>query len=91
MIRTPYIGMVNLIAGRQVAPELIQDAFTPEAVETEVRRLLESETARAKPKAGWPKYGRKWAPAAPSNALRIFLRGCCKLSSRATGKDCWVS
>ena len=34
MIRTPFIGMVNLIAGRRVVPELIQDAFTPEAVGT---------------------------------------------------------
>ena len=28
--------MVNLIGGRLVVPELIQDAFTPEAVEKEV-------------------------------------------------------
>ena len=48
MIRTPFIGMVNLIAGRQVAPELIQDAFTPQAVEAEVRRLLESDEARGR-------------------------------------------
>jgi lipid-A-disaccharide synthase len=52
MIRTPFIGMVNLIAGKRVVPELIQDAFTPEAVETEVRKLLESESARAEAKAG---------------------------------------
>jgi lipid-A-disaccharide synthase len=51
MIRTPFIGMVNLIAGRRVVPELIQDAFTPEAVEGEVRKLLESESARAEAKA----------------------------------------
>jgi len=52
MIRTPFIGMVNLIAGKRVVPELIQDAFTPEAVEAEVRKLLESESARAEAKAG---------------------------------------
>ena len=52
MIRTPFIGMVNLIAGKCVVPELIQDAFTPEAVEAEVRKLLESESARAEAKAG---------------------------------------
>lgn len=46
MIRTPFIGMVNLIAGRAVVPELIQDDFTPRKVETEVRRLLESGAAR---------------------------------------------
>ena len=32
MIRTPFISMVNLIAGQRVAPELIQDNFTPAAV-----------------------------------------------------------
>jgi lipid-A-disaccharide synthase len=52
MIRTPFIGMVNLIADKRVVPELIQDAFTPEAVEAEVRKLLESEPARAEAKAG---------------------------------------
>jgi lipid-A-disaccharide synthase len=51
MIRTPFIGMVNLIAGKRVVPELIQDAFTPEAVEAEVRKLLESESARVEAKA----------------------------------------
>jgi lipid-A-disaccharide synthase len=51
MIRTPFIGMVNLIAGRQIVPELIQDAFTPEAVEAQVRKLLESEPARTEMKA----------------------------------------
>ena len=29
LIRTPFIGMVNLIAGREVAPELIQDGSLP--------------------------------------------------------------
>jgi len=42
MIRTPFFSMVNLIAGRRVVTELIQDDFTPEAVESEVRRLLDS-------------------------------------------------
>jgi lipid-A-disaccharide synthase len=52
MIRTPHIGMVNLIAGRGLAPELIQDRFTPEAVANEVRHLLESATAREEMKTG---------------------------------------
>jgi lipid-A-disaccharide synthase len=52
MIRTPHIGMVNLIAGRSLAPELIQDRFTPNAVADEVRRLLESATAREEMKTG---------------------------------------
>ena len=34
------VGMVNLIAGRRIAPELVQDAFTAEAVRDEVVRFL---------------------------------------------------
>ena len=34
------VGMVNLIAGRRVVPELVQDAFTAAAVSTEVVRFL---------------------------------------------------
>ena len=35
------VGMVNLIAGRRVAPELVQDALTAEAVSAEVVALLQ--------------------------------------------------
>ncbi len=52
MLRTSDIGMVNLIAGRRVAPELVQDEFTAEAVERETRRLLESSSAREEARAG---------------------------------------
>jgi lipid-A-disaccharide synthase len=62
MIRTPFIGMVNLIAGKRVVPELIQDAFTAEAVEIEVRKLLESESARAEAKAGLAEVRAKLGP-----------------------------
>ncbi len=34
------VGMVNLIAGRRVVPELVQDAFTAAAVSAEVVRFL---------------------------------------------------
>jgi lipid-A-disaccharide synthase len=33
-------GMVNLVAGRVIVPELIQEAFTPQAVAAEAIRLL---------------------------------------------------
>ena len=39
-------GMVNLVAGEIVAPELIQDGFTPEAVTRETVRFL-TDTAHA--------------------------------------------
>jgi lipid-A-disaccharide synthase len=46
MIRTPFFAMANLIAGRQIVPELIQDGLTARALEAEVRRLLASDAAR---------------------------------------------
>ena len=46
MIHTPFIAMVNLVAGRRVVPELIQDDFTPEAIAAQVRYLLESSDGR---------------------------------------------
>lgn len=52
MIRTPFISMVNLVAGRCVVPELVQERFTVAAVAAEVRRLLESLAAREEMKAG---------------------------------------
>jgi lipid-A-disaccharide synthase len=46
MVRTRDFGMVNLIAGRRVAPELIQQDFTPIKVAAEVGRLLDSPEVR---------------------------------------------
>lgn len=45
-VRVDTYAMVNLVAGRRVVPELIQSAFTPEAVATEAIRLL-TDTAHA--------------------------------------------
>jgi lipid-A-disaccharide synthase len=73
MIRTPFIGMVNLIAGRRICPELIQDDFTPAAVETEVRRLLEVRGARDEIKAGLAEVRAKLGPGgAIERAADIF-------------------
>ena len=46
LIRVPYIGMVNLVAGRRVVPELIQFHATPERITDEARRLLLSTEQR---------------------------------------------
>jgi lipid-A-disaccharide synthase len=40
LVRTKFFSMVNLIAGRRVVPELIQDDFTAERVAEEARKLL---------------------------------------------------
>ena len=46
LIKVPYIGMVNLVAGKSVVPELIQFEATPERVADKARALLESPERR---------------------------------------------
>jgi lipid-A-disaccharide synthase len=73
MVRSPFIAMVNLIAGRRVVPELIQDQFTSEAVVEEVRKLLESSAARDEMKAGLAEVRTKLGPGgAIERAADIF-------------------
>jgi len=75
MVRAPFVGMVNLIAGRIVAAELIQDQFTPAAVEFEARRILNSPEARAKAKADLAEVRAKLGPGgAIERAADIFAR-----------------
>jgi lipid-A-disaccharide synthase len=45
-VRVAHFAMVNLIAGREVVPELIQSRFTPERVASEALSLL-SDAGRA--------------------------------------------
>ena len=47
LVRIPDIALVNIVAGQRVAPELVQDAATPEALAAHVMPLLdESSTER---------------------------------------------
>ena len=51
MVSAPFLSMVNLVAGRKVAAELIQQDMTGERIAAEALRLLEDEGARARMKA----------------------------------------
>jgi lipid-A-disaccharide synthase len=46
LLKVPFVGMPNLIAGRKIVPELLQDNFTSENVARELRPLLEDGPAR---------------------------------------------
>ena len=46
LIRVPFIGLPNLVAGQSVVPELVQFTATPERIADEARRLLESPERR---------------------------------------------
>ncbi|HXP08990.1 MAG TPA: lipid-A-disaccharide synthase [Acidobacteriaceae bacterium] len=47
VVRVAHVGMVNLIAGRRIVPELIQHDFTASKVVEQLRPLLENQEARA--------------------------------------------
>jgi lipid-A-disaccharide synthase len=51
MVSAPFLSMVNLVAGRQIAAELIQHDMTGERIAAEALRLLEDENARQQMKA----------------------------------------
>jgi lipid-A-disaccharide synthase len=51
LVHVDTYAMVNLIAGRRVVPELIQDDFTPEAVAAETLRVLTDPAHAAKVRA----------------------------------------
>ena len=48
LVHTRLFAMVNVLAGKEIVPELIQDAFTPERLVRETERLLASGEAREK-------------------------------------------
>ncbi len=51
LVKLKYFGLPNIIAGRMVAPELMQGELTVDALVTHTRRLLADPQARAEAKA----------------------------------------
>lgn len=47
LLHTKYFALPNLIAGREVVPELLQERATPDGFAQAVMRLLDDEAARA--------------------------------------------
>ncbi|MBD9677099.1 lipid-A-disaccharide synthase [Pseudomonas sp. PDM18] len=49
LVKSPYISLPNLLAGRLLVPELIQDAATPEALATTLLPLLDDGSVQTEP------------------------------------------
>jgi lipid-A-disaccharide synthase len=58
-VRTPFLTMVNLVAGRQIVPELIQDQMTAQRIASEALSLLEDVDARQAMCAGLAEVAKK--------------------------------
>ncbi|QJP10914.1 lipid-A-disaccharide synthase [Pseudomonas multiresinivorans] len=49
LVKSPYISLPNLLAGRLLVPELIQDAATPEALAATLTLLLDDGSVQTEP------------------------------------------
>jgi lipid-A-disaccharide synthase len=58
-LKVDTFGMANLIAGRKVATELIQDFFSPERAASEVARLFNDAEAAEAMRAEWREVKRR--------------------------------
>ncbi|MDR1918154.1 MAG: lipid-A-disaccharide synthase [Tannerellaceae bacterium] len=75
---TPYISLVNLIAGREVVKELFADRFSREAIQAELEQLLHSPACRSRMLSGYEEVihilGQPGASRRTAQGLIRFLR-----------------
>ncbi|BAJ79387.1 lipid-A-disaccharide synthase [Acidiphilium multivorum AIU301] len=53
LIKVPHVAMINLLAGQELVPELLQDACTPERLSAEIASLLGDPERAAAQRAGF--------------------------------------
>ncbi len=75
LIRVPFISLVNLIAGRKIVPELIQNDFTGRSILEVLPALLADDSpARQVQLAGYAELQAKIGqPGAPEQTARLML------------------
>ncbi|MBI3999136.1 MAG: lipid-A-disaccharide synthase [Candidatus Omnitrophica bacterium] len=77
LIQIPYIGLVNVVAGRKIVPEFIQYEIRPETIAQEANYLLEHQDLREKMildlKAAQTNLGESGAAGRAAQAVNKFL------------------
>jgi lipid-A-disaccharide synthase len=75
LVTVATVGMVNLIAGETIVPELIQDAFTPDAVAREAASMLTDRARAARIREGLARVrARLGGPGASRRAAEAILK-----------------
>ncbi len=80
LVSTPFFAMVNLILGKAVVPELIQDDFTPQALAAETKHLLTSSAAREEMKREFIQLRDKLGPGGAIERAADLIVGMLKSS-----------
>jgi lipid-A-disaccharide synthase len=80
LVRVPFFSMVNLVAGRAVVPELMQNQMTGRNLAAEAARLLEDAEARSEMRAGLEEVRRRLeTPVSPperaASIIQAILEG----------------
>ena len=65
LVEVPHVGLVNLVAGERIAPELLQDDATPAALAAALLPLLDSGPARDEARVGLARVKEALAPNVP--------------------------
>src|SRR5690348_8698281 len=52
IVKIPFIGLVNIVAGRAIAPEFVQEALTPQALVRALEPLLDHRSAQRAEQVG---------------------------------------
>jgi lipid-A-disaccharide synthase len=69
LVRVPFYSMVNLVAGRQIVPELMQNRMTAESLAREALALLENEDKRERMRRDLAEVAQKLA--GPEDPLEV--------------------
>lgn len=75
LLKVPYISLVNLIAGREVVPELVAHQMTVENCRRHLASILPEGAAREKQIAGYEEVAaRLGEPGAPLHAAKLIVK-----------------
>jgi lipid-A-disaccharide synthase len=87
LITTPHVGLVNILAGRAVEPEYLQERCRPADLAAAIVTLLIDPAARAAQVAGFDEVmGKLVVDAAPSSVAAAAILDL--IATRASGPGC---
>ncbi|MDZ7360856.1 MAG: lipid-A-disaccharide synthase [candidate division KSB1 bacterium] len=86
VVKLPYIGLVNVVAGRKIVPEFIQNDFRPERVAPVLVKMIQDRGHHAAMQEALAEVGRKLGtPGASRRTAELALQLCEK--SRGVSKE----